>query len=41
VTQRAVEKHVSEMFGRLGLATDETGSRRVQATLLYLARREA
>ena len=41
VTQRAVEKHVSEIFGRLGLATDETSSRRVQATLLYLARREA
>jgi len=41
VTQRAVEKHVSEIFGRLGLATDETSSRRVQATLLYLAQRKA
>lgn len=41
LTQRAVEKHVSEIFGRLGLATDETISRRVQATLLYLAQREA
>jgi DNA-binding NarL/FixJ family response regulator len=34
---RAVEKHVSEIFGRLRLASDETISRRVQATLLYLA----
>lgn len=37
LTQRAVEKHVSEIFGRLGLATDETISRRVHATLLYLS----
>ena len=37
LTLRAVEKHVSEIFGRLGLANDETVSRRVQATLLYLA----
>ena len=40
LTLRAVEKHVSEIFGRLGLANDETVSRRVQATLLYLAQRE-
>jgi len=39
LTLRAVEKHVSEIFGRLGLANDETVSRRVQATLLYLAPR--
>jgi DNA-binding NarL/FixJ family response regulator len=39
LTQRAVEKHVSEIFGRLGLANDETYSRRVQATLMYLADR--
>jgi DNA-binding NarL/FixJ family response regulator len=37
LTLRAVEKHVSEIFGRLHLASDETISRRVQATLLYLA----
>jgi DNA-binding NarL/FixJ family response regulator len=37
LTQRAVEKHVSEVFGRLGIANDETISRRVHATLLYLA----
>lgn len=36
LTQRAVEKHVSEIFGRLGLATDESISRRVRATLLFL-----
>ncbi len=41
LTQRAVEKHVSEIFGRLGLANDETISRRVHATLLFLAQREA
>jgi DNA-binding NarL/FixJ family response regulator len=39
LTQRAVEKHVSEIFSRLGLSTDETISRRVHATLLYLAQR--
>jgi hypothetical protein len=33
-----VEKHISEIFGRLGLANDESISRRVQATLLYLSR---
>ena len=38
---RAVEKHVSEIFGRLGLASDEAISRRVHATLLYLSQREA
>ncbi|MFJ7270297.1 LuxR C-terminal-related transcriptional regulator [Streptomyces sp. NPDC099050] len=33
---RAVEKHVSEIFGRLGLTGDAGISRRVRATLLYL-----
>jgi DNA-binding NarL/FixJ family response regulator len=41
LTQRAVEKHVSEIFGRLGLANDESISRRVRATLLYLAQNDA
>jgi DNA-binding NarL/FixJ family response regulator len=41
LTQRAVEKHVSEIFGRLGLGSDEAISRRVHATLLYLSQREA
>lgn len=40
LTQRAVEKHVSEIFGRLNLANDESISRRVRATLLYLMQRE-
>lgn len=40
LTQRAIEKHVSEIFSRLGLTNDEAVSRRVQATLLYLAQRE-
>jgi DNA-binding NarL/FixJ family response regulator len=34
---RATEKHVSEIFARLGLASDEDISRRVRAALLYLA----
>jgi DNA-binding NarL/FixJ family response regulator len=37
LTLRAVEKHVSEIFGRLGIASDEAVSRRVHATLLYLS----
>jgi DNA-binding NarL/FixJ family response regulator len=37
LTQRAVEKHVSEIFGRLGLTHTEAISPRVRATLLYLA----
>lgn len=41
LTLRAVEKHVSEIFGRLGLANDETMSRRVQAALLYLSQAPA
>jgi DNA-binding NarL/FixJ family response regulator len=41
LTQRAVEKHVSEIFGRLGLGSDESISRRVHATLLYLSQRDA
>ncbi|MES2489943.1 MAG: response regulator transcription factor [Pseudomonadota bacterium] len=39
LTQRAVEKHVSEIFGRLGLTDDHQVSRRVYATLIYLQRR--
>lgn len=36
LSQRAVEKHVSEIFTRLGLSGDAAVSRRVRATLLYL-----
>lgn len=39
LTQRAVEKHVSEIFGRLGLTDDQQVSRRVYATLIYLQRK--
>jgi DNA-binding NarL/FixJ family response regulator len=37
LTQRAVEKHVSAIFSRLGIANDDSISRRVHATLLHLA----
>ncbi len=37
LTQRAVEKHVSEIFARLGLTDDHAISRRVRATLIYLS----
>ncbi len=36
LSQRAVEKHVSEIFTRLGLSGDASVSRRVRATLVYL-----
>ena len=36
LSQRAVEKHVSEIFARLGIGGDADVSRRVRATLLYL-----
>ena len=31
-----MEKHVSEIFTRLGISSDPTVSRRVAATLMYL-----
>lgn len=36
LSQRAVEKHISELFSRLGLAGDPDVSRRVRATLIFL-----
>ncbi len=36
ITRGAIEKHVNEIFARLGIANDESISRRVHATLLYL-----
>lgn len=36
LSQRAVEKHISEIFTRLGVAGDPDVSRRVRATLLFL-----
>lgn len=37
LTKRAVEKHVNSIFSKLGLPEDQDVSRRVKATLLYLA----
>ena len=40
LTKRAVEKHINSIFMKLGLAAAEDVSKRVTATLLYLARAE-
>jgi DNA-binding NarL/FixJ family response regulator len=37
LTKRAVEKHVGQIFQKLGLEDDEVVSRRVAAVLLYLS----
>jgi DNA-binding NarL/FixJ family response regulator len=37
LTKRAVEKHVGQIFQKLGLEDDEVVSRRVTAVLLYLS----
>lgn len=39
LTKRAVEKHINSIFGKLGLPEDQDVSRRVKATLMYLADR--
>jgi len=38
LTKRAVEKHINAIFMKLGLAHADEVSRRVKATLMYLAR---
>jgi DNA-binding NarL/FixJ family response regulator len=40
LTKRAVEKHINSIFMKLGLAQDESVSKRVKATLLFLAEAE-
>ena len=37
ITQRAVEKYVSSIFGKLGLPSTGSESRRVLAVLLFLS----
>lgn len=37
LTKRAVEKHINSIFMKLGLLSDENVSRRVKATLMFLA----
>jgi DNA-binding NarL/FixJ family response regulator len=37
LTKRAVEKHINSIFAKLGLTEEESVSRRVKATLTYLA----
>ncbi len=40
LTKRAVEKHVNSIFSKLGLPETQDVSRRVKATLIYLAEEE-
>lgn len=40
LTKRAVEKHVNAIFAKLELGDSEHVSRRVKASLMYLAARE-
>ena len=37
LTKRAVEKHINSIFMKLGLAGSEDISKRVKATLMFLA----
>ena len=37
LSERAVEKHISSIFSKLGLSEEPAVHRRVKATLIYLA----
>jgi DNA-binding NarL/FixJ family response regulator len=37
ISQRAVEKHISSVFAKLGLSGDQVSHPRVRAMLMYLA----
>ena len=37
LSERAVEKHISSLFGKLGLVDDSSTHRRVKAVLMYLS----
>ncbi len=41
ITKRAVERHIGAIFSKLDLPDEEVASRRVAATLLFLADRDA
>lgn len=41
ITRRAVEHHIASIFAKLHLPSEQEVSRRVQATLLYLAERDS
>jgi DNA-binding NarL/FixJ family response regulator len=41
ITRRAVEHHIASIFSKLHLPSEQEVSRRVQATLLFLAARDA
>jgi DNA-binding NarL/FixJ family response regulator len=41
LTKRAVEKHINQIFLKLGLPEDVDVSRRVKAALIYLAESDA
>jgi DNA-binding NarL/FixJ family response regulator len=40
LTKRAVEKHINSIFLKLGLSQSQDASKRVKATLMFLADRE-
>ena len=40
LTKRAVEKHINSIFMKLGMAGDNDVSKRVKATLMFLAEQQ-